>query len=104
VTEAIRRAHVHRFPWSRRQGTDGDTSAAPIPDEEPPPYIAEPPPYWTALLSPPPPYSPPPGVSAEDDEPQQDAEMESINHQGGDNGVSEEFDPAGVCMWRDKVD
>jgi hypothetical protein len=104
VTEAIRRAHVHRFLWSRRQAADGDTSAAPIPDEEPPPYIAEPPPYWTALLSPPPPYFPPPEVGAENDEPQQDAEMEGINHQGGDSGVPEDTDPAGVPTRRDKVD
>jgi hypothetical protein len=30
--------------------------------------------------------------------------MEGINHQGGDNGVPEEFDPAGVCTRRHKVD
>jgi hypothetical protein len=86
VTEAIRRAHVHRFLWSRRQAADGDTSAAPIPDEEPPPYF------------------PPPEVGAENDEPQQDAEMEGINHQGGDSGVPEDIDPAGVPTRRDKVD
>jgi hypothetical protein len=88
----------------KRQAVDGDTSAAPIPDEEPPPYIAEPPPCWTALLSPLPPYSPPPEVDAENDEPQQDAEMEGINHQGGDSGVPEDIAPAGVPTGRDKVD
>jgi hypothetical protein len=105
VIEAISRAHAHRFLGLRRQAANEDMSAAPIPDKEPPPYTPPPPPpYWTALLSPPPPYSPPPGVSAEDDEPQQDAETEGINHRGGDNGVPEEIDPAGVCTRRNKVD